>query len=402
MVGGLLLVVALLVRLVTIPLPIPFLGDIAFLVGLAGLFTLLCGTTALRRYWFGFFFLIFMVPLPVALYSKIASPLQLLASRVASTVMNATGVPVLCEGNRMTLPGGLQMFVAEACSGMRQLTGFLALTTAVAYLTTRPVWYRVDHHDLGVADRPVGEHRPGDADRLHHAFRQSAVRPGDIPYPRGLADDGIRTVVAPLRVLHAGSISFSSPRTSRKKLRRDSMHTPARPLRGRLVLKRARVARCNMADSGRSSKSIQGGTDVDDFYARCSAARSCRPAWRPRRAWSGSTRPSARRFCDPLASIPLDMGDWVGKDEPVDADIVERCPDDRIPQPDVREPQAARASAAPLDQLFALWRPTCATRPKICLPSGGWTKIESLTRVLAVPLDSGPVDRRSRGWVTAR
>jgi exosortase len=141
--GGLLLVTALLVRLVTIPLPIPFLGDVGFLVGLAGLFTLICGTLAFRRYWFAFFFLIFMVPLPIALYSKIASPLQLLASRVASTVMNATGVPVLCEGNRMTLPGGLQMFVAEACSGMRQLTGFLALTTAVAYLSTRPIWYRV-------------------------------------------------------------------------------------------------------------------------------------------------------------------------------------------------------------------------------------------------------------------
>lgn len=140
--GGFLLFFALLVRLVTIPLPIPFLGDIAFLVGLVGMFTMLCGTAALRRYWFGFFFLIFMVPLPVALYSKIASPLQLLASQVASTVMNATGVPVLCEGNRMTLPGGIQLFVAEACSGMRQLTGFLALTTAVAYLTARPAWYR--------------------------------------------------------------------------------------------------------------------------------------------------------------------------------------------------------------------------------------------------------------------
>jgi exosortase/archaeosortase family protein len=34
------------------------------------------------------------------------------------------------------------MFVAEACSGMRQMTGFLALATAVAYLTTRPGWYR--------------------------------------------------------------------------------------------------------------------------------------------------------------------------------------------------------------------------------------------------------------------
>jgi exosortase/archaeosortase family protein len=66
-----------------------------------------------------------------------------MASRVASGFMNASGVPVLCEGNRMTLPGGVQMFVAEACSGMRQLTGFLALSAAVAYLCMRPAWYRV-------------------------------------------------------------------------------------------------------------------------------------------------------------------------------------------------------------------------------------------------------------------
>ncbi len=141
--GSLLLAVAVVARLVTIPLPIPFLGDLAFLVGLAGLLTVLLGTVVLKRFWFALFFSIFMVPLPIALYSRIASPLQLFASRVASTMMNATGVPVLCEGNKMTLPGGLQMFVAEACSGMRQLTGFLALTTAVAYLTRRPVWYRV-------------------------------------------------------------------------------------------------------------------------------------------------------------------------------------------------------------------------------------------------------------------
>jgi exosortase/archaeosortase family protein len=43
----------------------------------------------------------------------------------------------------MTLPGGVQMFVAEACSGMRQLTGFLALSAAVAYLCMRPAWYRI-------------------------------------------------------------------------------------------------------------------------------------------------------------------------------------------------------------------------------------------------------------------
>ncbi len=141
--GGFLLLLALAVHLVTIPLPIPFLGNLALLVALAGGFTLMAGSAALKRYWFVFFFLIFAVPLPVALYARIASPLQLLASQVASAFMNATGVPVLCEGNRMTLPGGVQMFVAEACSGMRQLTGFLALSAAVAYLCTRPAWYRV-------------------------------------------------------------------------------------------------------------------------------------------------------------------------------------------------------------------------------------------------------------------
>src|ERR1700726_1378580 len=83
-----------------------------------------------------------MVPLPIALYTRIASPLQLLASRIATVALNATGIPVLCEGNMMTLPGGVQIFVAEACSGMRQLTGFLALTAAVAYLSARPAWYK--------------------------------------------------------------------------------------------------------------------------------------------------------------------------------------------------------------------------------------------------------------------
>jgi len=143
MCGGILLGLAILGRLITIPLPIPFLGDLALLVGLAGMFALILGTKTLSRYWFVFFFLVFMVPLPIAMYSRIASPLQLLASRVASSVMNATGLPVLCEGSRMTLPGGVQMFVAEACSGMRQMTGFLALTSAVAYLTARPGWYRM-------------------------------------------------------------------------------------------------------------------------------------------------------------------------------------------------------------------------------------------------------------------
>jgi exosortase len=111
-------------------------------IGLAGLCSALAGVDALKRYGFAFFFLVFMVPLPVAFYSMIANPLQLMVSQVATSMLNLLGIPSLCEGNMITLAGGNQLFVAEACSGMRQLTGFLALTTAWAYLTNRPIWVR--------------------------------------------------------------------------------------------------------------------------------------------------------------------------------------------------------------------------------------------------------------------
>jgi exosortase len=143
--GGLgvaLLVGALMVKLATVVIVVGTFGDLALIVAIAGVVALLAGAGALKRYGFAIFFLVFMVPLPVALYAAIASPLQLFVSKVASVFLNATGVPVLTEGNMMTLPGGVQMFVAEACSGMRQLTGFLALTSAVAYLSGRPFWYR--------------------------------------------------------------------------------------------------------------------------------------------------------------------------------------------------------------------------------------------------------------------
>ena len=69
-------------------------------------------------------------------------PLQLTVSRMATSMLNLIDIPALCEGNMITLPGGHQLFVAQACSGMRQLTGFLALTTAWAWLSDRPLWNR--------------------------------------------------------------------------------------------------------------------------------------------------------------------------------------------------------------------------------------------------------------------
>lgn len=140
--GVALLTLCVLGRLLTAIVPIGILSDLSFLIGIAGLVALSAGTNALRRYAFSIGFLVFMIPLPIALYSALASPLQLLVSRMGTTLLNAIGVPVVCHGNMMTLPGDVNLFVAEACSGMRQLTGFLALTTAVGHLSPKPAWYR--------------------------------------------------------------------------------------------------------------------------------------------------------------------------------------------------------------------------------------------------------------------
>jgi exosortase len=140
--GSVLIATALSIKLATIVIPFPVASDYGFLLTLAGICAVLAGSGALGRYWFAFFFLGFMVPLPVAMYSMIANPLQLLVSQMATSMLNVIGIPALCEGNMITLPGDNQLFVAEACSGMRQLTGFLALTTAWAYLSVRPAWNR--------------------------------------------------------------------------------------------------------------------------------------------------------------------------------------------------------------------------------------------------------------------
>lgn len=141
---GLMLIMAGLIgRLISVFLPIGLVADGSMIACLAGVISLIYGRQTLIKYSFSVLFLLFMIPLPVALYTMLANPLQMIVSQFASSFMTLAGIPVLCEGNMMTLPGNIQMFVAEACSGMRQLTGFLALTAAVAYLSGRPIWYRL-------------------------------------------------------------------------------------------------------------------------------------------------------------------------------------------------------------------------------------------------------------------
>jgi exosortase len=114
----------------------------SMLLALAGIALLVGGWAWWRHLWAPIAFLVFLVPWPSELYSRAAFPLQLLVSRMSAVLLEIAGVPVLRDGNLIHLPGQT-MHVAQACSGMRQLTAFLAITACAALLVRRPLWYRL-------------------------------------------------------------------------------------------------------------------------------------------------------------------------------------------------------------------------------------------------------------------
>src|SRR5262249_31674891 len=97
-----------------------FLSRISLLVLIAGLVIFLLGWNYLRVILFPLAFLILMIPIPAIVFNQVTFPLQLIASKIASSILPALGVPVLREGNIIGLPL-MQLEVAEACSGIRSL-----------------------------------------------------------------------------------------------------------------------------------------------------------------------------------------------------------------------------------------------------------------------------------------
>ncbi|MGL5095461.1 MAG: exosortase/archaeosortase family protein [Planctomycetia bacterium] len=140
-VGAAAVVAGVALRWITLLLPSLLLECTSMLLMLGGLVILLGGWAWWRRAWPALSFLVFMIPWPRALYSRVAFPLQLFVSHVASVLLQLAGIPVLQDGNLIHLPAET-MHVAEACSGLRQLTAFLAICTCAALLMRRPMWYR--------------------------------------------------------------------------------------------------------------------------------------------------------------------------------------------------------------------------------------------------------------------
>src|SRR5215813_959038 len=83
-----------------------------------------------------------MIPLPHSLAHALSGPMQSFATVSSTFFLQVLGRPALAEGNVILL-NDVELGIVEACSGLRMLMVFFALSTAVAMLIRKPLWEKL-------------------------------------------------------------------------------------------------------------------------------------------------------------------------------------------------------------------------------------------------------------------
>ena len=135
--GGLLLALGIGLRLAGVYWYYLWLDTISIVPCVAGVCWMLGGWAAWRWAWPAILYLSFMIPLPYRLATSMSAPLQSQATTTSTFIMQTIGLPALSEGNVIVL-NEARIGVVEACSGLRMLVVFAALSAAMALLTRRP------------------------------------------------------------------------------------------------------------------------------------------------------------------------------------------------------------------------------------------------------------------------
>ena len=116
-------------------------------------------------------FLLLMIPIPAIIFNQLAFPLQIFASRVGESAIEAANIPVLREGNVLIL-ANTTLEVAEACSGIRSLVSLITLAIVFGYFSDPRGWVRVLITASAVPIAVLDQRRP----RRRHRHRGVSLR----------------------------------------------------------------------------------------------------------------------------------------------------------------------------------------------------------------------------------
>ena len=108
----------------------------SMLLALAGLVVWHYGVRQLVRWWLPFALVALSIPLPDVILNRIALPLQFIASKIGASLLAWRQIPVMLTGNVIRIPHH-ELFVAEACSGLRSLTALISLGVLLGAIVLR-------------------------------------------------------------------------------------------------------------------------------------------------------------------------------------------------------------------------------------------------------------------------
>ncbi|MFV2051378.1 VPLPA-CTERM-specific exosortase XrtD [Aliiroseovarius sp. YM-037] len=120
------------------------IGDIvayALILWVGAILLISFGWKTGRHFWPPVLHLVYMLPLPGALYYGVSTQLQMISSELGVYFLDLLRVPVFLEGNIIDL-GVYKLHVAEACSGLRYLFPILSFSYIFAVLYQGPTWHK--------------------------------------------------------------------------------------------------------------------------------------------------------------------------------------------------------------------------------------------------------------------
>lgn len=132
--GWLIFTVGLVIQIISAFLSIYFSSGFSLIFVLAGAILLFFGKDFLKRLLFPILFLVFMIPLPLFSIANLSFRLKILASQIATTLLNFIGIGAVREGSTILTKRSF-LVVEDPCSGIRSLIALIALGSLMAYLS---------------------------------------------------------------------------------------------------------------------------------------------------------------------------------------------------------------------------------------------------------------------------
>lgn len=119
----------------------PLIVNYGFLLAVWGLAAAYLGWAGLRVIAAPLAMLLLMLPLPEFVLVALSQELQLLSSRLGVALIRMCDISVYLEGNVIDL-GSMKLQVVEACSGLRYLFALMTLALIAAYFFNGALWKR--------------------------------------------------------------------------------------------------------------------------------------------------------------------------------------------------------------------------------------------------------------------